>query len=118
MQTCQFACKSFFQMIERQESHLIHKPSVRTRRSSMGVELSIRFLSRLNQAMLVVDSPLREDSFRVRMLDLAHFGDEIGQLDELRMRVASGADHVHALGPRRPALRRLSPHPTFYTLIT
>src|ERR1700733_11432826 len=86
-------------MIERQESHLIHKPSVRTRRSSMGVELSIRFLSRLNQAMLVVDSPLREDSFRVRMLDLAHFGDEIGQLDELRMRVASGANHVHALGP-------------------
>src|SRR5271155_5391320 len=35
------------------------------------------------------------------MLDLAHFGDEIGQLDELRMRVAPRADHVDTLGPRR-----------------
>ena len=35
------------------------------------------------------------------MLDLAHFSDEIGQLDELRMRVASRANHVDAFGPRR-----------------
>src|SRR6266446_4153066 len=35
----------------RQDSHLTHSPSVRTRRSSGGVVCSIDFLSRLNQAM-------------------------------------------------------------------
>src|SRR5258708_18992054 len=35
----------------RQESHLTHSTSVRTRRSSGGVVCSIDFLSRLNQAM-------------------------------------------------------------------
>jgi hypothetical protein len=37
--------------IVRQDSHLTHSPSVRTRRSSGGVAASIDFLSRLNQAM-------------------------------------------------------------------
>src|SRR5260221_14324092 len=35
----------------RQDSHLTHRPSVRTRRSSGGGVCSIDFLSRLNQAM-------------------------------------------------------------------
>src|SRR5882762_5906262 len=35
----------------RQDSHLTHRPSVRTRRSSGGVDCSIDFLSRLNQAI-------------------------------------------------------------------
>ena len=50
-QTSQLASRSFFQMIERQASHLVHRPSVRTRRSSFGVGFSIGFFSRLNQAI-------------------------------------------------------------------
>jgi hypothetical protein len=38
-------------MMARQELHLVHMPSVRTRRSSTGVGFSIGFFSRLNQAM-------------------------------------------------------------------
>src|SRR5437660_11079255 len=50
-QTKRFASRSLRKTIVRQDSHLTHKPSVRTRRSSGGVDCSIDFLSRLNQAM-------------------------------------------------------------------
>src|SRR5438309_3146999 len=50
-QTKRFASRSLRKTIVRQDSHLTHKPSVRTRRSSGGVVCSIDFLSRLNQAM-------------------------------------------------------------------
>src|SRR5437763_11960798 len=55
-QTKRFASRSLRKTIVRQDSHLTHKPSVRTRRSSGGVVCSIDFLSRLNQAMEEVDS--------------------------------------------------------------
>src|SRR6266436_1360470 len=50
-QTSRLASRSLRKTIVRQDSHLTHKPSVRTRRSSGGVDCSIDFLSRLNQAM-------------------------------------------------------------------
>src|SRR5689334_13929331 len=56
-QTWKFASRSLRKTIVRQDSHLTHKPSVRTRRSSGGVVCSIDFFSRLNQAMWKVVSP-------------------------------------------------------------
>src|SRR5712664_4787552 len=50
-QTKRFASRSLRKTIALQDSHLTHRPSVRTRRSSGGVVCSIDFLSRLNQAM-------------------------------------------------------------------
>src|SRR5256714_3178396 len=50
-QTKRFASRSLRKTMVRQDSHLTHRPSVRTRRSSGGVDCSIDFLSRLNQAM-------------------------------------------------------------------
>src|SRR5258706_12073982 len=50
-QTKRLASRSLRKTIVRQDSHLTHRPSVRTRRSSGGVDCSIDFLSRLNQAM-------------------------------------------------------------------
>src|SRR2546426_11042370 len=50
-QTCRLASRSLRKTIERQDSHLTQRPSVRTRRYSGGVDCSIDFLSRLNQAM-------------------------------------------------------------------
>src|SRR5258708_24308852 len=55
-QTFQLASRSFFQTMARQASHLIHSPSVFTRRSSGGVGCSIGFFSRLNQAIREVHS--------------------------------------------------------------
>src|SRR5712691_2895418 len=55
-QTFQLASRSFFQTMARQASHLIHSPSVLTRRSSGGVACSIGFFSRLNQAIREVHS--------------------------------------------------------------
>ena len=52
-QTRQLASRSFFQTVVRQFSHLVQRPSVLTRRSSGGVGCSMRFFSRLNQAMEV-----------------------------------------------------------------
>src|SRR6266480_6515044 len=65
-QTKRFASRSLRKTMVRQDSHLTHKPSVRTRRSSGGVGCSIDFLSRLNQAMekvckfSVISSQLRK----------------------------------------------------------
>src|SRR6266571_7286125 len=50
-QTWRFASRSLRKTMVRQDSHLTHRPSVRTRRSSGGVDCSIDFLSRLNQAI-------------------------------------------------------------------
>ena len=110
-----------------QDSHLTHRPSVRTRRSSGGVVCSIDFLSRLNQAIvsvsatiaeesagrrvslhlnldavearspLVVDASLGQNALCVGVFDLAHLGDQVGEFDERGMSVAAGADHVDAL---------------------
>src|SRR6266581_81362 len=55
-QTFQLASRSFFQTMARQASHLIHSPSVLTRRSSGGVSCSTGFFSRLNQAIREVHS--------------------------------------------------------------
>src|SRR5258708_2169682 len=57
-QTKRFASRSLRKTMVRQDSHLTHRPSVRTRRSSGGVDCSIDFLSRLNQAIekLTVES--------------------------------------------------------------
>src|SRR5580700_5466698 len=58
-QTKRFASRSFRKTMVRQDSHLTHRPSVRTRRSSGGVVCSIDFFSRLNQAIeKVVSSQL------------------------------------------------------------
>src|SRR5690242_4156666 len=46
---------------------------------------------------LIVYPALGENAFRVWMLHLAHFGYEVGKLDDFRMRVAAGADYVEAL---------------------
>src|SRR5260370_8499930 len=50
-QTKRLASRSLRKTMVRQDSHLTHRPSVRTRRSSGGVDCSIDFLSRLNQAI-------------------------------------------------------------------
>src|SRR5713226_9701280 len=50
-QTKRFPARSLRKTMVRQDSHLTHRPSVRTRRSSGGVDCSIDFLSRLNQAI-------------------------------------------------------------------
>src|SRR5229473_2539357 len=134
-QTKRFASRSLRKTMVRQDSHLTHRPSVRTRRSSGGVDCSIDFLSRLNQAieescefsvisfqlntekqdragcrvrlfellpwnfwLLVVDTPLSQYTLGVRVFHLAHLGDEVGELDELGMGAAAGADDVDALG--------------------
>src|SRR5256886_3892814 len=65
-QTKRFVSRSLRKTMVRQDSHLTHNPSVRTRRSSGGVDCSIDFLSRLNQAMekvckfSVISSQLRK----------------------------------------------------------
>src|ERR1700747_3621679 len=67
-QTKRFASRSLRKTMVRQDSHLTHRPSVRTRRSSGGVDCSIDFLSRLNQAMrkLTVESlKLKEETAHV-----------------------------------------------------
>src|SRR5258708_15051737 len=134
-QTKRVASRSLRKTMVRQDSHLTHRPSVRTRRSSGGVDCSIDFLSRLNQGreescqfsvisfqlnaekqdragcwvrpfellpsnfqLLVVDPPLSQYTLGVRVFHLAHLGDEVGELDELGMGVAAGADDVDALG--------------------
>src|SRR5260221_13094435 len=57
-QTKRFASRSLRKTMVRQDSHLTHKPSGRTRGSSGGVDCSIDFLSRLKQAIekLTVES--------------------------------------------------------------
>src|SRR5271170_8335216 len=50
-QTYRLASRSLRKTIVPQDSHLAHRPSVRTRRSSGGVAASIDFLSLLNQAI-------------------------------------------------------------------
>src|SRR5438105_4827039 len=118
-QTKRFASRSLRKTMVRQDSHLTHKPSVRTRRSSGGVDCSIGFLSRLNQAMeesrqltvqkknppseeaatsrLIVNPPLSQYTLGVGVFHLAHLGDEVGKLDQFGMGIAAGADNVDAL---------------------
>src|SRR5258707_15137329 len=66
-QTKRLASRSLRKTMVRQDSHLAHRPSVRTRRSSGGGDCSIDFLSRLNQAIekncqfLVICSQLRKN---------------------------------------------------------
>src|SRR6516165_2855686 len=50
-QTKRFSSRSLRKVMVRQFSHLVHRPSVRTRRSSGGVASAIAFFSRLNQAI-------------------------------------------------------------------
>src|SRR5579864_7696385 len=92
----------------RQLSHLVHKPSVRTLRSSGGTGFSMDFFWRLNQAMrLIVYPALGENAFRVGMFDFAHLGYEIGEFRNFRMSVASGANHVQAFGAASQLRRNL-----------
>src|ERR1700686_2842074 len=103
-QTKRFSSRSLRKTMVRQESHLTHRPSVRTRRSSGGVVCSMAFLSRLNQVIdsqqcgLIVDSPLRQYTLRVGVFHLAHLGDQIRQLGYLWVGVSAGADYMYALG--------------------
>src|ERR1700730_13115192 len=128
-QTRRLASRSLRKTMVRQDSHLTQRPSVRPRRSSGGVDCSIDFLSRLNQAIVkshqrsvagrnkrpvsaqnaqnhrsIVYTTLGQNAFGVGVLHLAHFRDQVSQLDKLRMSVAARADHVDALGT---ALQRL-----------
>src|SRR5579859_2693552 len=48
----------------------------------------------------ILDALLGADPFVVGVLDLAHLGDRVGDLDQLGRRVAAGDDHV---GLGRPA---------------
>src|SRR6202521_4971184 len=104
-QTKRFPSRSLRKTMVRQESHLTHRPSVRTRRSSGGVLCSIAFLSRLNQVMssqqcgLIVDSPLRQYTLRVRVFHLAHLGNQVCELGYLPMGISASADYVDALRP-------------------
>src|SRR5579859_8033829 len=50
-QTKRFSSRSLRNVIVRQFSHLVHNPSVRTRRSSGGVASAIAFFSLLNHAI-------------------------------------------------------------------
>src|ERR1700688_2834559 len=102
-QTKRFASRSLRKTMVRQESHLTHRPSVRTRRSSGGVLCSMAFLLRLNpvidsqQWALIVDSPLRQYTLRVRVFHLAHLGDQVSQLGYLWVGVSAGANYMNAL---------------------
>src|ERR1700688_2061693 len=96
-QTKRFSSRSLRKTMVRQESHFIHNPSVRTRRSSGGVDCSMAFLSRLNQVIgnhqreLIVDSPLRQYTLRVGVFHLAHLGDQVGELGYLWVGISAGA---------------------------
>src|SRR5271156_1840871 len=57
-------------------------------------------LSNASGRTLIVNSPLRQNSFGVRMLDFAHFGDEVGSFDEFGVRVTSGTNYMDAFGTR------------------
>src|SRR6267378_102762 len=107
-------------MICRHSSHLTHRPSVRT---FFSPEVSSSPDCRLNHVIrqlpvatteypatsslvlstgyriLVLDSPLRHHALLVRVFDLAHFGDSVGEFDNCRMSIPSGQDYVHHLGP-------------------
>ena len=49
---------------------------------------------------LELDPRLRLDALLERMLDLAHLGHEVGEVDELLRRVAARDDDVRARRPR------------------
>src|SRR5580704_8729471 len=51
-----------------------------------------------NLGLLVVDPPLGQYTLGVGVFHLAHLGNQVGELDELGMGVATGADDVDALG--------------------
>src|SRR6516225_3372758 len=50
-QTKRFSSRSLRKVMVRQFSHLVHRPSVRTRRSSGGLASAIAYFSRLNHAI-------------------------------------------------------------------
>src|SRR5215467_10853834 len=118
-QTNRFSSRSLRKVIVRQFSHLVHRPSVRTRRSSGGVASAIAFFSRLNQAISrcflsaaiartqatdkfrdaessIVYTTLGENALGIRMLHFFHFRDQVGEFHQLGMCVAPGADDMNA----------------------
>src|SRR5580692_4121886 len=64
--TSRFSSRSFRNTIARQDSHFIHSPSVRTRRSSGGVGWSIGFFSLLNHAIAIQNFPRANSSLLPR----------------------------------------------------
>src|SRR5215467_7607351 len=106
----------------RQFSHLVHRPSVRTRRSSGGVASAIAFFSRLNQAISrcflsaakartqatdmsrevqssIVYTTLGENALAIGVLHFLHFRNQIREFHQFGVRVAAGADDMDAFGP-------------------
>ena len=54
---------------------------------------------RVGDTDLVLDPLLGLDALVVGVLDLAHLGDGVGEIDDLLRRIASGEDHVGRVGP-------------------
>src|SRR5438445_4243990 len=102
-QTCALASRSFFHTMARQPVHLVHSPSVFTRRSSGGVGCSIDFFVHLNQdiglfrsatatimpAALVVNPALRENPFRKGMLHFPHLSHQARRIRQRQMAIAA-----------------------------
>ena len=68
----------------------------------------------VTHARSVVDARFGADALLVRVLDLAHLGDGVGDVDQLGRRIAPGDDDVDVRGAgrdrrRRPRRRRSSP---------
>src|SRR6185312_1375647 len=98
--TFRLSSSSFFQMIWRQPSHLTHRPSVRTRFSSVAwISLDSRLnhakIAHLSNRDLIFNASLRHHTFFIGVLYLLHFGYGIGQLNDCRMRVPSRQDYVY-----------------------
>src|SRR4029077_1725593 len=126
-QTNKLASRSLRNVMVRQLSHLVHRPSVRTRRSSGGVASAIAFFSRLNQAISrcflsaaiartqatdmfrevrssIVYTTLGENALGIGVFHFLHFSNQFGEFHQLGMRVAPGADDVNAF---RPSAQRI-----------
>ena len=56
------------------------------------------------QLRLIVYTTLGQNALCVRVFDLFHLGDEVGQLDQFGMSVSAGADHVNVFGAGAEAL--------------
>src|SRR5580692_10585822 len=107
----QLASRSFFHTVARQFSHMVHSPSVFTRRASGGVGWSIRFFSRLNHAIVV-------ESSSVASVQSSGTGFSLGKLPFARK--VPQTEVSAAEGGRRPESTLLprewmsqGPHPQF-----
>src|SRR3989441_10242683 len=77
-----------------------HAALVRRRRLLDRLFLSFEpsHFQKLEVRCSIVNASLGQNPLRIRVLDLAHLGDQVRQFHQLGMGIAAGADHVHALG--------------------